>query len=246
MNLPPESCHPGPEALARAAARDLAACLRQLTAGSTHVTIALSGGRIALPFFHALTRELKHEPIRLNKVHWFLADERLVPPDNPESNYGCARKHLLDPLNIPPTQHHPIPPLANPEQAARIADENLRRCTAAFKDNVPVLDLVLLGMGEDGHIASLFPNHPIQPPFPDAAYAPVHNAPKPPATRVTLTWQALTAAQRVWVLISGPNKQQALSRSLQQDPEVPLGRLLLLRNDIRLYVDHTSLQTRAG
>ncbi|GIX50574.1 MAG: 6-phosphogluconolactonase [Limisphaera sp.] len=232
---------PDAATLAAAVAGELTARLRHLCTVGSRVAVALSGGRIALPLFDALRSNLDKESGWRDTVHWFWADERLLPHDDPQSNYRLARLHLLDPLNVPADRRHPVPCARDPLTAARQADEELRQSLGTGEQNVPVLDLVLLGMGEDGHIASLFPGVPVEVPRPHAAYAGVRRAPKPPPDRVTLTWEALAAAQTVWVLVSGSGKGAALQRALKGDDEVPLGRLLQLRSGTRLFVEKAAL-----
>jgi 6-phosphogluconolactonase len=223
-------------ALAAAAAGDMFLLLEQTLSRQPTVTVALSGGRIAPPLFKHLMRHLASHPPCTQRIHWFWADERLVPPDHPDSNYALAHRLFLEPLGIPPTHRHRVPTELPPLEAARYTDGLLRHCAPVTPQEIPALDLVWLGMGEDGHIASLFPDREVQVPFPTAAYGVVSDAPKPPPLRVTLTWPALTAAKYILVLVAGPGKTSALNRACQGDPQVPLGRLLLARPDTRLYV----------
>jgi len=234
---------PDAAALAAAVAGEWAARLRHPGTTGSRLAVALSGGRIAVPLFDTLRSHLETETGWRDTVHWFWADERLVPHDDPRSNYRLARLHLLDPLNVPADRRHPVPCARDPVAAARQADEELRQTLGVGQPDVPVLDLVLLGMGEDGHIASLFPGVPVEVPRPHAAFAGVRGAPKPPPDRVTLTWEALAAAQTVWVLVSGPGKGAALQRALEGDDEVPLGRLLQLRSGTRLFVENAALSS---
>jgi len=232
---------PDAAALATAVASELTARLRHPGPTGSRLAVALPGGRIAVPLFDALRSHLETDTGWRDAVHWFWADERLVPHDDPQSNYRLARLHLLDPLKVPADRRHPVPCARDPVAAARQVDEELRQTLGVGQPDVPVLHLVLLGMGEDGHIASLFPGVPVEVPRPHAAFAGVRGAPKPPPNRVTLTWEALAAAQTVWVLVSGPGKGAALERALKGDAKVPLGRLLQLRSGTRLFVENAAL-----
>src|SRR6185369_924383 len=115
--------------------------------------VALSGGRIAADFFRALAENAKRRGVLFAGVHFFWADERCVPSRDRESNFGIAQQLLIQPLAIPQAQVHRIRGEIPPVDAAREAAEELRRMAPANSEGQPVLDLVFLGMGEDGHIA---------------------------------------------------------------------------------------------
>src|SRR5258706_662723 len=119
--------------------------------------VALSGGRIVRRFFEAAVKRCKEQALSLDPVHFFWGDERCVPPNDAESNYAIARKYLFDPLKIPEQTIHRIRGEDPPDIAARAAAVELQRITSASANDVPILDLIFLGMGEDGHVPSLFP-----------------------------------------------------------------------------------------
>lgn len=201
---------------------------------------ALSGGRIAREFFAAVAA-LGHQRRSLfGNVHFFWADERCVPPDDAESNYALAQADLFRPLEIPSVQVHRIQGEAPPPQAAANSGAELCRWAPVNHVGIPVLDLVFLGMGEDGHIASLFPNAP--PPAAEtlSVYRPVEG-PKPPPRRITMTFAVLMAAKQVWVLISGPGKERAFQASLSKEGQTPLARLLQRRGHTLIFVDKISI-----
>ncbi|HKQ39232.1 MAG TPA: 6-phosphogluconolactonase [Verrucomicrobiae bacterium] len=192
---------------------------------------AFSGGRIAEGLFVAITSKVRQCNGTLAGVRFFWADERCVPPDDPESNYQLMRTHLLEPLQIPDAQVHRIKGELGPTAAAREASKE-------FADTVPrVLDFVFLGMGEDGHIASIFPGDRLQESSAEN-YCPVFNAPKLPRERVTLAMHAIIAAANVWVLVTGSGKQEALGKSLKGS-ETPLGHLLQARPFTRIFTNIT-------
>jgi 6-phosphogluconolactonase len=202
------------------------------------ISVALSGGRIARAFFDTVVCRAAVRKLELQATEFFWADERCVPPDDPESNYRLAKEHLLDPLNIPPQHVHRLAGELDPVQAAQRAESELRNLAVAEDDGQPVLDLVFLGMGEDGHVASLFPDAPPSVSCSQAVYLPV-SGPKPPALRLTLTYAALTVAREVWVLISGNGKAQALADSLSEQGNTPLGRVIRSRRKTLLISDLT-------
>jgi 6-phosphogluconolactonase len=164
----------------------------------------------------------------LATVHFFWGDERCVPPTDPESNFRLAWERLLQPLAVPEARIHRIRGEESPEAAAAGAAEELLRLAPGNGYGQPVLDLLFLGMGEDGHVASLFPAEPMAMISDRAVYRPVM-ATKPPPRRITLGYQAIAAAREVWVLASGTGKESALKASLAASGQTPLARVLQLR-----------------
>ncbi|HWH72113.1 MAG TPA: 6-phosphogluconolactonase [Candidatus Sulfotelmatobacter sp.] len=247
--------YPDAEALAQAAAREW---VRDLDVGTRsrsapahsgeggdraeRYCVALSGGRIARRFFAAVAALGRHPfprvsySLLLNRVHFFWGDERCVPAQDPESNFGLAQQLLLQPLGIPEAQIHRIAGEAPPAVAAAHAQAELCRLAPLSADGQPVLDLVFLGMGEDGHVASLFPGECSELIANPAVFRPVIAA-KPPAHRVSLGYPAIVAARQVWVLASGSGKQEALRQSLAPDGQTPLARVLQLRSRTRILTD---------
>jgi len=205
-------------------------------AGKPHC-VALSGGRIARKFFASTIEQAGARSISLECVHFFWADERCVPPDDAESNYRLAHELLFAPLKIGGTQIHRIPGELSPDDAAARAASEICRVAPLNAGGQPVLDVILLGMGEDGHVASLFPGEPEAAIFNRAVYRAVKNSPKPPPNRVTLGYAALAAARRVWVLVSGPGKEAALRESLSPAKKNPLGRLIQSRSNTKIFND---------
>lgn len=228
--------------LAREAARQWVEELQSVHRNQTtrRYSVALAGGRIAGDFFNAVADLAKTRKLLVDRVHFFWGDERCVGPEDPESNYRLAQEHLLGPLGIPDTQVHRIRGEEPPDKAAESASEEL--CSLAHKDDAgtPVVDMVFLGMGEEGHVASLFPGAP------DPVKAAVYRAvvtPKPPPRRVTLDYGPLMAARQVWVLVSGAGKEQALNESLGSPLSTPLGRVLASRPHTRVLTDLPVIST---
>jgi 6-phosphogluconolactonase len=223
--------------LARAAARawldEIAAANR---AGKPHC-VALSGGRIARKFFASTAEQTRARTIAFDRVHFFWADERCVPPTDMESNFRLAQELLFAPLKIAGTQIHRIQGELPPDAAAARAASEIRRIAPLNAGSQPVLDLVLLGLGEDGHVASLFPGEPEAVISSGAVYRAVKHSPKPPPHRVTLGYAAIAAAWQVWVLASGAGKAAALRESLAPAKKTPLGRLIQLRSNTKIFND---------
>lgn len=198
--------------------------------------VALSGGRIARQFFLAVAGQAKERGLELSRVHFFWADERCVAPTDPESNFGMARDCLLAPLGIPTAHIHRIRGEALPEVAAAQAEAELRGLAPRGQGGQPVLDLVFLGMGEEGHVASLFPGEPEETAASQAVYRPV-TVPKPPPRRITLGYPSICAARQVRVLAAGPGKASALRQSLDPAGNTPLARVLKQRPHTRILTD---------
>ena len=210
--------------------------LERLPLGSTPTSVAVSGGRIAKDFFTSVARLAQERGQSLAHVHFFWADERCVPPDHAESNYRSAAERLFTPLDLPPQTLHRLRGEVEPEGAAREAEAELRRFATTSAAGQPVLDLVLLGMGEDGHIASLFPGESGDVMSSQAVYRSV-TAGKPPPRRITLGYGAIAAAREVWVLASGAGKEAALRESLSPDGTTPLARVLRGRERTCIFTD---------
>jgi len=216
-------------------------------AGRPHF-VALSGGRIAAKFFESVVQATKLRRASFGHVHFFWSDERCVPPEDSQSNFQLAARHLLGPLGISSAQIHRIRTELGPAAAAADAEAELRSVVPVNVDGQPVLDLVFLGMGEDGHIASLFPGEPVEVAGSSAVYHAV-TGPKPPFARVTMGYKTLAAAHRVWVLVAGEGKAAPLRASLGQSGNTPLAtplaRLLALRPLTRIYAEHSLVRQPA-
>ena len=198
--------------------------------------VALSGGRVAGRFMAAAHGLGTARGTRWDNVHFHWGDERCVPPDHADSNYKLAQSALLDPAGIDSARRHRLRGELPPEEAAHLAEVELARVTGTASGVVPVLDLVFLGMGEDGHVASLFPGAPEAVVNSNRWVIPVIG-PKPPPQRLSLTFQVLAAAKEVWVLASGVGKEEALRESLRIGGSTPLAHLLSLRSRTRIMTD---------
>jgi 6-phosphogluconolactonase len=212
----------------QALVEEVACQLVNLVLECPSLRLALSGGRIVEPLFDAVVRDSQRRWVDWSAVRFFWADERSVPPDHAASNYRLAKEHLLVPMGISANHVHRIRGENDPWTAANEGEEQLR---GALADD-PGLDLVLLGMGEDGHVASIFPGAPEQPP--GRLYIPV-TSPKPPPSRITLTLLSLINARRAWVVAAGHGKAKTLQRALAGDPELPLAQVIARRDRTRVF-----------
>jgi 6-phosphogluconolactonase len=217
--------YPSAQLLAEAAARHFVEAIPIRAA----FHVALSGGRIAKTFYDAIVSIARSEHRHVDHIHFFFADERCVPPTDPESNFITARQSLFDPLHIRAEQIHRIHGEIEDAYAVKEAEAELCRIAPMDANGQPILDCVILGMGEDGHTASLFPGEPEGLINDGSVYRSV-TAVKPPPRRVTLGYAPLQVALQLIVLASGKGKETILREVLhevsQDAPKLPLARVL--------------------
>ncbi|HEX5689297.1 MAG TPA: 6-phosphogluconolactonase [Roseiflexaceae bacterium] len=194
-------------ALAEEAARAFVTLANTAIAEHGRFRVALSGGSTPRALHQRLAGQY-HRAIEWERVEIFWGDERFVPPDDPESSFLMARETLLAHVPIPAAHIFPYATVGGtPEAAAHAYAETLK---ARFGDELPRFDLILLGIGPDGHTASLFPGHPEVVAPSDALVVAVHDAPKPPPDRLTFTLRLINAAANVIVLVGGADKAATL------------------------------------
>jgi len=220
---------PNDDALAAAAAAAWLDAVAAAQAAGREFHVALSGGRVMRKFLAAAAGLAAQRAMDFHQVHFFWADERCVPPDAAESNFRLANEALLQPAAVPNENVHRLRGELAPATAAQAAGDEMRQVCGAAAGTLPAADLVLLGMGEDGHVASLFPGNPQTEADVTSVFLPVFDAPKPPPNRISLGHGALAAARTVWVLASGPGKQAALRHSLDAAGTTPLARVIQRR-----------------
>lgn len=225
--------------LGQALASDFEAERARAIAARGRFTLAIPGGSVASTFFPRLA-ELS---LDWSRTEFFWTDERAVSPDDPESNYGMARSLWLEPAGVPAAQIHRMPAdRSDLEMAAREYADELRRIAG----DPPVLDFVLLGVGEDGHVASLFPGHPATS-NEQALVAVVDDAPKPPPRRMTLTLPVLISARRDVVAALGKSKAPALRNGLEgSDAGLPIVAVLHRSARLLLLLDPDAARNLTG
>ncbi len=210
--------HEDAQDLAAGTARRLLSAVIELQADGRTPQLCLSGGRIATAMyaeFSALVPGSELDPSRL-ELWW--SDERFLPTEDPERNAGPALALLARGFPIDPSRTHPMPSADGTVDAAASA------ATYAKELGDTTFDICLLGMGPDGHVASIFPDHPSS----EAASQPVigvSDAPKPPSERISLTIARINTSSQVWLLVSGSDKAAAVARALTGDEELPAGRV---------------------
>ena len=230
-----------PAAVADEAARHVVALATSAIDATGRFTVALSGGSTPRAL-HAQLATAHSDAIDWARVEFFWSDDRAVPPDHPDSNYRMARETLLDPLGIDGSRVHRI--RGEDPEPDHAADEYARSLAASLPGELPIFDLVLLGMGADGHTASLFPNTAALD-IEDRTVVASH-APKPPVNRITLTFPVLLQARAIRVLVTGADKAATLSTVLHGPPDArrwPAQRLAAARGDLRWLVDSAASRT---
>ena len=203
------------ESLSLEAARRFAAAAE--ATGRRPFRVALSGGGTPRRLYELLASAEFQRRIPWERVHFFWSDERMVPHDHLQSNYKLARDSLLKHVRVPPKNVHPVPVTLPPAQAANEYEQELRR-QFGRRWGWPEFDLIMLGLGDDGHVASLFPGAPAL--HEKQRWVVVHQPPHLPA-RITLTLPVINAARRVHFLVSGENKATALRVAVEGSGHLP-------------------------
>lgn len=195
-----------------------------------YATVAISGGSSPLGFYSLLGKVDQEKMLPWDRIHLFWVDERFTPVHCQESNFGSARESFLREIQIPGDHLHPIrTDYADPAAAAAAYREDLRKF---FGSGIPVFDLILLGMGKDGHIASLFPHSPALKE--NALPAVETSAPRlvnPKLPRITLTFPVLNHAGRVMLITSGEEKQHIINYVTSSENHKVKYPVQLLEND---------------
>jgi len=180
-------------------------------------TVSLAGGSTPERLYRLLASDTYRDQVPWQSTHVFFGDERTVPPDDAQSNYRMARIALLDAVPIPAAQIHRMEGERDPLQAATAYEGAMRHDFGLNVGQVPRFDLILLGMGPDGHTASLFPRTQALANFTDLVVA--NYVAKFEAWRLTFTYPVLNAAAQVLFLVGGTDKAAAVREVLQGDPD---------------------------
>ncbi|MGN6244038.1 MAG: 6-phosphogluconolactonase [Motilibacteraceae bacterium] len=209
---------PDADQLARRIAAELVDRLAAAQQAHGHAHLVLTGGGIgiaALEQVAVLAVESGCGDVDWHRVHVWWGDERFVPGDSDERNERGARAALLDRLDLPPGNVHAMPAsdagFASPEDVAAWYAGELA-AAAPPGDDLPRLDVLLLGMGPEGHVASIFPESPAS--RDKRLVLAVHDCPKPPPTRISLGLCATNSAEEVWLLVAGEGKAEAVAQCL--------------------------------
>lgn len=237
--MPPtvKTC-PDAAAVASAFAADFAELIQNKLAGQEKITVALSGGSTPKILFELWASEFA-DKIDWKRVHFFWGDERCVGPDDPESNYGSANSLFLSKVGIDSANVHRVMGESDPDEERDRYENEIYEYVEIDDEAVPQFDLILLGMGEDGHTASIFP-HQMQFMTSDkVCEVAIH--PETAQKRVTLSGSVLNGANKVAVLITGAGKADVLAQVVNQTGEfksLPISHLEC--DDLTFYVDQAA------
>jgi 6-phosphogluconolactonase len=209
--------HPDGEALAHAAAARLLVRLVDAQAARGFASVVLTGGRIAARIYRAVRDSPARDSVDWSHVDVWWGDERFLPAGHPDRNETQAREALLDAVELDPARVHPMPASDgpdgdDPEAAAARYARDLADAARPGTARLPHFDLLMLGVGEDGHVASVFPEQPAT--YDTRSVTAVRGSPKPPPVRLTLTLPSLNTAEETWLLAAGPEKAGAVKMAL--------------------------------
>ena len=212
--------------------------IKAAIARQDRASIVLAGGSTPKPLYESLATQ----DLPWSKIHIFWGDERYVPADHPESNQLMARQAWLDKVAIPQDNIHPIPTDGNsPEEDAATYEKELREFFGVSSSEFPSFDLILLGIGDDGHTASLFPHTPILKET-EKAIAVGNKSGQP---RLSFTAPLINQANCVLFLVAGANKTDALTHILQEDADnlAYPARLILPQGELWWLLDESASKT---
>ncbi|MEU7575753.1 6-phosphogluconolactonase [Micromonospora sp. NPDC049240] len=209
--------HADPDLLAQAVAARLVVKLLDAQAERGQASVVLTGGRIAAAVYRAVGQLPARDAVDWSRVDVWWGDERFLPAGDPERNETQARAALLDAVPLNPARVHPMPasdgPAGDdPEAAAAGYARELAAAARPGHATLPHFDVLMLGVGEDGHVASVFPEHPVH--HDSRPVSAVRGSPKPPPVRTTLTLPTINTAEEVWLIAAGTDKARAVGMAL--------------------------------
>jgi 6-phosphogluconolactonase len=227
-----------PDELARRAADWMLGAARE-TKGV--FAVALSGGETPAGLYTLLAQQAYREAFPFERAHWFFGDERFVPAHDPMSNYRMVRETLLDRVPVPPENIHPVrTENVSPEESARLYEQDLKRFYGSdqLDPKRPLFEIELLGLGQDGHTASLFPGSSAL--RERQSWVAVVNVTH--GARITLTYPVLNSARHTAFLVAGFNKRGALRRLIKGDESIPAARIRPV-GEVCLFADTHAMAT---
>jgi 6-phosphogluconolactonase len=226
VSTPEILVHPDAGLLAKAVAARLVTRLVDAVAAAGQAHLVLTGGGIGTAVLVELAAAPARDAVDWRQVDFWWGDERFVPAGHPDRNETGARSALLDRINLDPARVHPMPGPDGPDgddpeaAAARYAGWLAAAARPEDHGPVPSFDVLILGIGPEGHVASLFPGMPAV--YDNRPVVAVRGSPKPPPIRISLTFPSIQAAREVWILASGEEKAGAVALALSGSGPVQL------------------------
>lgn len=200
-------------------------------------SIALSGGNTPKCIFQKIAADYNNK-FDWSRIHLFWGDERCVSPDSSESNYAMTKKYLLDQINIPEKNVHRINGENDPETEAKRYEVEIKS-NVKLKNGLPCFDLVMLGLGEDGHTASIFPNQMNLIDSEKICEVAVH--PSSGQKRITLTGRVINIASVITFLVTGESKKEILKKVLvDKNKTLPAEFIQPVSGELKFYVDEAA------
>ena len=206
--------HPTKQSLADAAAARLVVAIVDAQAARGVAHVCMTGGSMGSAIVRSLTEVPGRDAVDWSKVHVWWGDERYLPAGDPDRNDTQNDEAGLNTLGLDPANVHRV---AGPDSTASCEESAAAYSATVREADAGAFDVVVLGVGPDGHVASLFPHHPAAGTT-DAIAIPVHDSPKPPSTRVSLTVECLERSREVWFLVAGGDKADAVRRGVTGAP----------------------------
>ena len=225
--------------LVEAAAGFLTATYEEAVKDRGLFLLALSGGRTPRPFYESLANSERR--LSWKRIHLFMVDERFVTYDHPDSNWGMIQHALLDHIRIPDENLHPVPILANAAQSSAAYAAELNRFFQLKFESIPVMDMIILGLGEDGHTASLFPgspelaekNHLVV----DVSRKEVNHQ------RISITLPVIRSARRTLFLVTGSSKAETVyDVVVNKNSSLPATLVCQSRSEIHFFLDREAAE----
>jgi 6-phosphogluconolactonase len=202
--------------------------------------VSLSGGSTPKRLYELLVSDGYINRIPWSRISWFWGDERFVPPDDPESNFRMVREAMLSKAPAPPENIHPIPTDGSAEEAARLYERTLHQAygSATLEPGRPLFDITLLGLGEDGHTASLLPGEPV---LQERRHWVAEVAHGRPETRITLTYPAIESSCHIAFIVAGREKARVVSAVRSGRLDLPAARLRPV-GDVIWFIDQAAAE----
>jgi len=217
--------------VARQAADEIVSSLTSILDTKETANVALTGGTVGILTLEVLARSQASNQIDFSKVHFWWGDERFVSSDSSDRNANQARVALLDATAVSESNIHEFPSTDSGLNIDQARDHFEQELLKAFEGNTPSMDLTIMGMGPDGHVASLFPGMNSA----SKIVVAVHNSPKPPLQRLSLSMDVINASTKIIFVVSGIDKSESVE-AVHKDPECDLPAARVAAKGLTLWI----------